>query len=790
MSLPPVRVGVQLRTVDGDTPAFATRSFELTEGIDQPFCATVTLVSEDLDLAVGGLVRAQALVEIERDGFTARTLSAVVTSAGFVAARNGQLVLRVVLEPTLALLRYSTRRRIFADRTLPQVLEAVTAEVFGAFGGAWDVSRLSTAQAPRDYQVQYDETDLDFVLRLLAEAGLCLLHGHIEGEAQTYYVLTDCNAALPGVGLDPVVPAESTPWVLPFRTDGEEEAEEPGVQALTRADRVQPGGVTVRARDWKDIQPTVLMSRRQHDAVGELHLAHPRRLDEGKGSAGPNLDDTAAWAVRAFDDATCRRVSATGSSVVADLGAGSTFELHGHPYADLDLQWAVTRVVHWADFPEVEVEASTEARPTYLNRFEVLPLDAGPVRPPARPRPRVGGMESAVVVGPDGEEIHTDALGRVQVRFAWDDTSSHSCWLRVLSPWAGPGYGASFVPRVGMEVVVSFLGGDPDRPVVAGCLYTGGNQPPGALPDTKTCTTLRSQSSPGGEGFNELRFEDAAGSEELYMHAQRNHRTVVRAAQSTRVGGTRSLTVGRDSTRTIGGSETVNVGEPGGDTPGNLQVLVTGGEYREVGKVHSLQCTSAFWTADEGIVGNAPAMVRWSCATAARDASGRATMALDRPPTDGSVLEMKPTSITLEAPERIELKVGSTVLRLTPQGIAMEGPVITATVERRLWLTADAGSLSLDGKRAELFGGKGSESALRLQAAGVTCKAQGDVEHVGGAVTLRGTARAIVDSPYTHVRGSDNALFEGATVLVKGDLVGVNGSGLVDVKGKPIHLNC
>ncbi|MBV1861565.1 MAG: hypothetical protein KUG77_24315 [Nannocystaceae bacterium] len=340
------------------------------------------------------------------------------------------------------------------------------------------------------------------------------------------------------------------------------------------------------------------------------------------------------------------------------------------------------------------------------------------------------------------------------------------------------------------EVVVGFLGGNPDRPVVTGCLWTGGKTPPGALPETKTCTTLRTQSSPGGEGFNELRFEDAAGSEEVFLHAQRNQRTVVRAAQSTSVGASRSVSVGEDSTRSIDGSETVQIGKPNAQTKGELQVFVTGGEHRDVGDVHSLHATSAFWTAEEAIVGNAQEMVRWSCATAAVDSTGRSSMGLHLPPTQGSVLEMKPTSITLEAPESIELKVGKTVLRLTSQGIAMEGTVITANVERRLWLTSDAGSLSLDNKRAELFGGRKSESILRLQASGAECKTQGDLVQSGSSVSISGSASAKLESRATQVLGSETATLKGASVGVTGGSVDVHSEGLVDVRGEPIHLNC
>src|SRR5690606_20946379 len=172
-----------------------------------------------------------------------------------------------------------------------------------------------------------------------------------------------------------------------------------------------------------------------------------------------------------------------------------------------------------------------------------------PYRPPAPRRPVVPGPETATVVGPPGEEIHTDRHGRVKVQFHWDrqgQRNEHSsAWIRVTQGWAGTGWGFMFIPRIGMEVVVSFLGGDPDRPIVTGCVYNGANTPPYPLPDEKTKSTIKTKSSVGDDGSNELRFEDKAGSEEVYIHAQRdfnevvkhNHSTSVKANQSNSVGG-------------------------------------------------------------------------------------------------------------------------------------------------------------------------------------------------------------------------------------------------------------
>jgi type VI secretion system secreted protein VgrG len=785
-----VSVQVRVRTIAGEEPEFAVRHLELVERIDRPFEASLDLVTEELEFEVRGLLGARVLFDVDRPGDSARSICGVVSQAEYVTTRNRQLTLRVRVESSLAMLRYRVRRRIFSDLSLFDVLSMVADPVFKAHGGAWGFSRATGEYPPRDYVVQYDESDLDFVLRLLSECGLSLVYG--EGEEEAVYVLVDSNAMLPSVGGDPLGAGEPAPRVVFFEPEGEVVSGETSVQYLGRVDSVHARGATVQARDWKTAGGGRFGTELERPAEGrEGHVwsYHPRRLDEGPSSESGHENETEAWATRALEEQEAAGVEVSGASNVADLSAGVTFELQGHPHGDLDQRYAVLSVIHHADFHEVELETGAVVHSTYTNRFVAQPLDTGVVRPPLLEAPCCRGIEAATVVGPEGDEIYTDALGRVRVRFHWDDAPSQTCWLRVLSPWAGAGYGASFVPRVGMEVVVGFLGGNPNRPVVTGCLYTGTNTPPGALPETKTCTTLRTQSSPGGEGFNELRFEDAKGSEELFMHAQRNHRTVVRAAQSTSVGASRSLSVGKDSTRSIAGSETVHIGKQNADAKGGLQVVVAGGEHRDIGDVHSLHATSALWTADEAIVGNAEQMVRWSCATAKADASGRAPMSLTRPPTEGAVVTMMPTTVCVEAPESIKLKVGDTTLELTPKGIALHGPVITADAEKRMWLTAPAGRVSLSEQGASVFGGPKSESVVRLKAQALSIKAKGALEQTAKSVEVRSSSSLVVGGQTLQLSGAKTATLKSASVGVTGANVDIHSEGLVDVRGTPIKLN-
>jgi len=218
---------------------------------------------------------------------------------------------------------------------------------------------------------------------------------------------------------------------------------------------------------------------------------------------------------------------------------------------------------------------------------------SAPLRPAIKtPRPRIYGPQTAIVTGPEGEEIHTDLHGRVKVFFHWDRLSSHdetsSCWVRVAQAWSGPNWGTWFLPRIGMEVVVEFLDGNPDRPLITGCVYNGANGTPYSLPEDKTKSTIKSNSSPGGDGFNELRFEDAKGSEEIFFHAQKDHNEVVLNDRTQNVGRDRTIFIGHNHQETILNDKTILVeGHHGETILKDMTLLIEGYRSCSITKDHS-----------------------------------------------------------------------------------------------------------------------------------------------------------------------------------------------------------
>jgi type VI secretion system secreted protein VgrG len=226
-----------------------------------------------------------------------------------------------------------------------------------------------------------------------------------------------------------------------------------------------------------------------------------------------------------------RRIVGLGESLVRRFIPGYKFTLDEHPRSDFNREYLLTWIRHEGTQPHGD--ASIEGEFKYNNDFRCIPADV-PFRPTLRTRrPVVEGTQTAIVTGPSGEEIYPDEHGRVKVQFHWDregqNDENTSCWIRVSQLWAGKSWGAMWVPRIGHEVIVDFLEGNPDKPIIIGRVYHGDNQPPYPLPDDKTKSTIKSDSSKGGGGYNEIRFEDLKDSEEVFIHAQKDMNEVIRA---------------------------------------------------------------------------------------------------------------------------------------------------------------------------------------------------------------------------------------------------------------------
>jgi type VI secretion system secreted protein VgrG len=599
----------RFRAINGPDPDWHVRRVRLGEGISQCYELVVDIVTEDLTVATDDLLGADVGFEIER-GELLRELFGVIHRVDYVGVVADKLLVRVYVAPALRLLAQQIDTRIFQDLTVLEIVEQVLKPALLVYGRSYDPAANKLAEPDqypkRDYCVQYRESDLDFVSRLLEDEGISYYFEPDADASKEKLVLINNNNDYPEVALvgDPSVP------IIP---DNPETADRESLRYFEWCRPEQINQVVAWHYNWKvaaqELYPVQHLeaerkgSEPERGRVRELYLHADRRkiVDKAgdQGHDGSAIDELTPLVARRGELFERQAQRGQGQSNVTGFAAGHKFELHNHSRPELEGHtYLLTRVVHTGDCPEEERHAAGgETR--YENTFECIP-DTKPFRPALVTRhPRVHGPTTAIVTGPAGEEIHTDKLGRIKIKFPWDrigptdDTSS--CWARVAQSWAGPGWGAMFIPRIGMEVVVEFLEGNPDRPLVTGCVYNAFTSTPFPLPEHKTKTTLKTQSSPDKDGFNELTFEDLAGSEQVIIHAQKdfnekvehNHTTLVGANQTNAVDGNQSESVGGDQSMSVSGKRSKTVTKNEDNTvDGSRTTKVKGDESLEV-KGHS-----------------------------------------------------------------------------------------------------------------------------------------------------------------------------------------------------------
>jgi type VI secretion system secreted protein VgrG len=565
-------VGAQYEIVAGPYAAgeLDVRSFRAEEAVSRTFALDVLVATTaDAEGLEDELLGAAARFTLHGPDGASRAIDGVVTQ---VRAQEDLLPherhqARLRIEPRLSLAALRRNTRIFQSLPVTDIVDAVLREHDVAC--EW---RLDNRYPERTYCVQYAETDLEFVQRLLAEEGIFYVFAEPTGGPGEREVIVCLDAA------EGYVPMEGNPTLAYQPAEGVVGGAE-HVHRFKFERRVRSGAVTLHdydfARPFLDLtskERAAEPARRIDERALEVYQHHGEHHD-------PDVRRSLARAM--LGGLRADAAVGTGRSGCRRLCPGRVFHLAEHEVAKLNQAYAVTSVTHEGhrDEHRGESEARGErAKPNYVNRFECVPADvAWREPPPARRSSQV--VETAVVVGPPGEEIYTDAQGRVKVQFHWDregQRNEHSsCWIRVAQTWAGAGWGFQFVPRVGMEVLVTFLGGDLDRPLVTGCVFNGEHPLPYALPQHKSRSGIKTSSTPGGGGSNELRFEDAAGREQLYLHAQRDLDAVVENNRSDVVHGHEIRTVDKNRSRTVRGHETVAIGH-------SQRVSVEGDHVRSV----------------------------------------------------------------------------------------------------------------------------------------------------------------------------------------------------------------
>lgn len=427
---------------------------------------------------------------------------------------------QITLSPWLWFLTRTSTCAIFQQKKILDVIE----EVLGRAAELKSYEGKVTGDTEkRDYCVQYRETDFNFVSRLMEQAGLYYFFTHENGKHTL--VLTNDPAK------HEVLPGRPE---LFFNATTHHDA---SMKTWVQNAEVQPGAYAIDDFDYNKPNTSLLKvapKERSHKNAGFELYDYPGEYVE------PSWGET--YAKVRMEELYCQYELHRGSGVERAVRPGFKFKLADHPVAALNKEYMV--VSHSFNADNNLAQSGGGSGATFDCSFAVIPA-ATQFRPPRlTPLPSIAGLQTATVVGPGSEEIHTDALGRVKVQFHWDRYSTgsdkDSCWIRVSNPYAGKGWGSINIPRVGQEVIVQFLEGDPDRPLVTGRVYNGDNQTPYDMPSKKMYTGFKTRSYPNGgnDEFNELRFDDTKGSEQVYLQAQKWMDFRVKSRFKEYIGGT------------------------------------------------------------------------------------------------------------------------------------------------------------------------------------------------------------------------------------------------------------
>ena len=541
---------IELRLTSGEA-SLAVRRFVIREAMSEPFVAEVVAASPRPDIDAATIVGHPAAVHFATGLGGARAWTGVCRSFEQIRAvtpGRGESTYRLSVVPIFWLLSQRRNMRIFQHKTAPEIALAILAE--------WRIEpvvRLDAHAYPKlEYRVQYGESDLDFVSRVLEEAGIAYWFADDAAKGSTL-TLSDAPQAAEPRG------------AIAYEDEPTRALDRERVTAARLLQDVRPGAYTVRDFDFRRPgYPLVAAARPAPVPEGhfEQYVFQPGvSLVETTGpSTTPHADDrgvarhdvgAAALAAQLrLDSARAARRRVLYETNTGSLAPGVVFSMRGHPNDALD------------DTPLLVTEQRFEGTPDGgWSTSGAAVFAAEPHRPALKTeKPRIHGVQSAVVVGPPGQEIHTDEFGRVRVQFAWDregrfDDGS-SCWMRVSHGSAGGGFGMIVLPRVGQEVLVGFLEGDPDQPIVVGRVFNAASPVPYKLPEQKRMTGLKGSSSPAGtSGFNEIRFDDATGGEHLHVRAERDLSKLVQNDEREHTGGHREVTVQKNLKKTTEGHE-------------------------------------------------------------------------------------------------------------------------------------------------------------------------------------------------------------------------------------------
>jgi type VI secretion system secreted protein VgrG len=582
--------------------ALLLTAFQGVEGVSRMFSYRLELLAEN-ETAIGfdRLLGQRITVRLAMPGDEERFFNGLCKRVS--QGHRDQTFTRYHMEivPQLWLLSKKAQSRIFQHLSVPDILK----KVLDGIDASWEIQGTFK---PRDYCAQYRETDFNFASRLMEEEGIYYFFKHADGSHKMVVANSPASHA--------PLPAQSRLIYEEVEGGGRDEAR---IVSWQKSQELRSGKYTLwdhcfelpnrNLESQSSVTDSVTVGRVTHKLnvggndkleVYDFPGEYAQRFDGVDAGGGDRPSDVQnifedgrrTVGIR-IEEETLPSVTIEGASTCRHLVSGHRFTLDRHFNADG--QYVLTAVQHVATLG-LDYRSEGPDRFEYRNTFTCIPF-ATPYRPlRTTPKPFVQGGQTATVVGPPGEEIFTDKYGRVKVQFHWDregkrDQNS-SCWVRVAQNWAGKRWGIIFIPRIGQEVVVDFLEGDPDQPIITGRVYNADQMPPYQLPKEKTKSTIKSNSSKGGDGFNELRFEDQKGKEQVFVHAERDLDERVKHDSREWIGNERHLIVKANQQEEVGGDKHGHVtGHHVEGIDGNMSLTVGGKSNEKIGTI---------WAAESG----------------------------------------------------------------------------------------------------------------------------------------------------------------------------------------------
>jgi type VI secretion system secreted protein VgrG len=544
-----------------DTPlgedVLLLRGFKGREGLSQLFSFELDLLSENSSISFSDIVGKNVTISLKQSDGSYRYLNGILSRFAQSAIEEEFTSYRAEMVPWLWFLTRNADCRIFQNKSIPDILT----QVFSDLGFNDYANLLQGSYDPREYCVQYRESDFDFVSRLMEEYGIFYFFKHERGKHML--VLADASTAHSSC------PGQSSVRYVTVAGGPQKDA----ITGWQIEQRLRTGKYSLEDYNFQTPSTNLMASEPTVYEVGgnrkfEIYDYPGEYLTKGAGQSLAKIR---------MQEEEAEHLVAYGTSQCRGLVSGYKFTLEEHPRKDLNTDYVLTEIQHTA-MTEAYGTSKSPEKDSYSNTFRCIPLSV-PFRPlRVTPRPTVKGPQTAVVVGPSGEEIYTDKYGRVKVQFFWDrlgkKNENSTCWVRVSQVWAGKTWGALFLPRIGQEVIVDFLEADPDQPIITGRVYNAEQMPPGTLPDNQNISGFRSRSTKGGgeHDANVLTFDDTQGSEVFYMRAQKDMAVRVENNDDLKVFNDQTITIHNNRTEVVEqGNEKITIQQ------GNRDVIISMG---------------------------------------------------------------------------------------------------------------------------------------------------------------------------------------------------------------------